>query len=1526
MRLPNLARFFSTVGFILTLALTLLAPPHSLAQYHSYNIGSASDCIMQDYRSPNLPPGIYDAIHEGYVSSSDSGSGYFYGGMVHKSGNGSQTLVQYVCWPASGGFAPYSQQIPVFAGKNMVGYAQIGEGSSCAIKGYWPLFTTNLWSRFAIRYWQPSDGTPHVGYQGMWMKEPVSGNWYHLGTFMYPFAVTGVNAMSGWQENFSGYTGNYIVDHAGGYYHKSNLWQRANKISYTSSGFVSLIDGNTATRSEVTNTTLGNNVPLALTIASQPTSPTFDPIVVSSPNAKVSGNLLLVQWQLPPTSSPQLDYRIEVFNNPAYTGSPIVNYYEREPETRQKLLNISGIATPYVRLTISDIFFNASTPILITPSIAALSPANSPAGSVSGLSFRYYESTAGDWSVLPDFGTLVPVYQGAVNVPDVTPRRRRMNYGFNYTGYITAPADGLYAFTLHSGDGSRLVIDGVTVIDFDGLHDSSQFMSGAIALSTGLHTLSLQFFKGAANAVNATAYTDGLGLAYEGPGIAKTDVPASAFSRTATGGEPTVSLTSPANNASVANSNPNLTAAVTANGTSINSVRFYLTDYYSYYTRPSQGVDYYLGEDAAAPYVLNSMVWTAPINQVRARVLYNGTNMIDSAPVTIATTDTTLAPWIWSPLEMHNYPSGASVQNGALSMVGDGMNLLSRQVAGDCTLIGHLANITANTAGPDGVAPDSDWRAGIILRSTANATLGQPLGDGGTTRFAALFSSVGGGTYFEDDTMRGGNGDANRWSSNLGGGNRWYKIQRVGNTFTSSVSADGVNWTQSNTITLANFGTTIHAGVFLHSVQSFNPNIHRATFDSISLTGAGVVGLASVTVSPQTNAVISGLPATFTASVIGPVPTSYQWQFNGANIPNATSASFTIPAVSPTDVGNYTVIANGVTSAPATLQISFPTGSGVWTNVSGGSWATGSNWSGGLGASGTDAVADFGTLSLAANATVTLNGARTVGALIFDDLNSTTKHNWTLSNGTGGPITLVASSGAPYLVVKGGTAAISSVVASTQGFIKAGAGYLTLSGAGTFSGNVSVRAGTLEVQSKSGDTPYSVSQGATLKLGYNTGGGYANTGLSINGDGIAATTGFYLKGGVTYNSSGQIVLASAPTTIRQYGTGLAKIGVFDVNGTGLWCTASASGSVLDANIQMVSSGYGMSVQIDAGANTLTGDLVINGSLSAGTQGFYKRGTGSVVLKGAATTTNVALRIEGGAAICGIANCIGSNATVPISSGAKLALNGFSQTVASVSCPAGATLNFGGANTFTAATATLGGALQMVINKDGSPNCSQLVTTAGPLTYSGTLSVTNSSVSALAAGDRFQLFTAPGYSGSFSTLSLPTLAAGLSWKTDRLTIDGSITVADAYLLWSALLTSGVNDGRSQDPDGDGLNNLGEFGFNSNPLSGKPAGKIVTAPAVIAGVNCLTLTLPVRNGAVFSGSDSQTSAPIDGLVYRIDGTVDFALWNLVLSEVTGAAATSLQSGLPALDSGWTYRTFRTAGGQTRAFLRPRVTEAP
>jgi hypothetical protein len=72
--------------------------------------------------------------------------------------------------------------------------------------------------------------------------------------------------------------------------------------------------------------------------------------------------------------------------------------------------------------------------------------------------------------------------------------------------------------------------------------------------------------------------------------------------------------------------------------------------------------------------------------------------------------------------------------------------------------------------------------------------------------------------------------------------------------------------------------------------------------------------------------------------------------------------------------------------------------------------------------------------------------------------------------------------------------------------------------------------------------------------------------------------------------------------------------------------------------------------------------------------------------------------------------------------------------------------------------------------------------------------------------------------------------------------------------------------------------------------------------------MTLTLPVRDGAVFSGTGEKI-ADKDGLRYRIQasesGLSDWA--TPAVTEVTPA----LSEGLPALDAGWTYRCFRSPG---------------
>lgn len=88
--------------------------------------------------------------------------------------------------------------------------------------------------------------------------------------------------------------------------------------------------------------------------------------------------------------------------------------------------------------------------------------------------------------------------------------------------------------------------------------------------------------------------------------------------------------------------------------------------------------------------------------------------------------------------------------------------------------------------------------------------------------------------------------------------------------------------------------------------------------------------------------------------------------------------------------------------------------------------------------------------------------------------------------------------------------------------------------------------------------------------------------------------------------------------------------------------------------------------------------------------------------------------------------------------------------------------------------TFQGSVVMEIGKDGGTLTNDLIQVAGPLTYGGTLTVSDLGLDALAGGDRFPLFSATSYGGAFTSLSLPALNGGLRW-TNRLLIDGSIAV-------------------------------------------------------------------------------------------------------------------------------------------------------
>ena len=134
-----------------------------------------------------------------------------------------------------------------------------------------------------------------------------------------------------------------------------------------------------------------------------------------------------------------------------------------------------------------------------------------------GLKYGYYR---GEWDAVPDFAKLRALASGNVPKLDLSPKKAKENYGFEFTGFLQVPADGVYAFFLSSDDGSRLEIDGELVVDNDGLHGMTE-RRGLVALAAGLHPLRVRYF-------NRTG-SDGLSLSWKGPGFAKQPLPEAAL-------------------------------------------------------------------------------------------------------------------------------------------------------------------------------------------------------------------------------------------------------------------------------------------------------------------------------------------------------------------------------------------------------------------------------------------------------------------------------------------------------------------------------------------------------------------------------------------------------------------------------------------------------------------------------------------------------------------------------------------------------------------------------------------------------------------------------------------------------------------------------------------------------------------------------------------------------------------------------------------------------------------------------------
>ncbi len=157
----------------------------------------------------------------------------------------------------------------------------------------------------------------------------------------------------------------------------------------------------------------------------------------------------------------------------------------------------------------------AARPYDLSPVAAAAPTAVTP-----GLNYRVYEQ-ATPW--VPDWETQSAVAEGQTPQLDLAVRTREDDVGVELSGYLEVPTAGAYTFFLSTDTGAFVRLHDAQLLDADfGYHAGTEVDSGSVPLAAGRHPIRI-FYR------HATAADHTLSLSWQGPGINRAPIPASAW-------------------------------------------------------------------------------------------------------------------------------------------------------------------------------------------------------------------------------------------------------------------------------------------------------------------------------------------------------------------------------------------------------------------------------------------------------------------------------------------------------------------------------------------------------------------------------------------------------------------------------------------------------------------------------------------------------------------------------------------------------------------------------------------------------------------------------------------------------------------------------------------------------------------------------------------------------------------------------------------------------------------------------------
>ena len=651
-----------------------------------------------------------------------------------------------------------------------------------------------------------------------------------------------------------------------------------------------------------------------------------------------------------------------------------------------------------------------------------------------------------------------------------------------------------------------------------------------------------------------------------------------------------------------------------------------------------------------------------------------------------------------------------------------------------------------------------------------------------------------------------------------------------------------------------NFGATLNAGHDLITISGTN---------GLTLTNTGLNLYQTGGTTPFTD------NGTYTL-----------FDYTGT-LPLALNSFFSIAN---SQVGKVYGLINNTAATTIELTISTATAA-TWITNGSGSWPVAANWAGGIVPNGQGAIATFGS-AITAPATVSVNGPKVAGVIIFDNANS-----YTLSGGAGDVITLNNGFGTPLIQQLQGNHTVSApiVLASSSNAAAFAGTTLTLSGnisgAGNFSttdlGTVlltgtnsyaatNVNAGTLAIgdggtTGSLGSGPVSTGTGALLVINRSNNLSLAN---AISGAGALTHAG---TGTITYTGSasytGATILSgpfvndgtiNGTSSITAANTSLKNTGTVTAGGVAVGVDGGSASFEMSAGTLTIGGG-GLKFS-DGAAGTVSTGTITGGTISSTGELWVSNGLGNTsqvnISAGSVSASNwIAIGRTGGA---GEVNLTGGSLNKTNANGTHIIIG---------SLAALGTLNQSGTGTLTSANDVRIGENDGATRGDGS----LWNMTGGTATVGGTINVAWRGATAewkLSAGNvtAGRLAIGSETAGSGDAIGTMTMTGGtlnLTGAAGESRIGGDNNNSSATSQGTLNLSGGAITTASNFQ-------IGAFGVGTLNMSG---GTLVASMWPVVGRFAGSNGLAEISGGTFTHTNPGTSFIIgeDGVgVLRISGT--------------------------------------------------------